>query len=86
MLHSPILSSLSGLIGTLLCNRLRFIVGKSWDLKLQIHLLEKGCALLADIIAHIISLMVDLYLEDVIPKSLFVCVCSQLYDDAVLGS
>ena len=63
---------------------MRFIVGKSWDLKLQIHLLEKGCAQLADIIAHI-SLMLDLYLEDVIPKSLFVCVCTQLYD-AALGS
>ena len=68
------------------CDRMRFIVGKSWDLKLQIHLLEKGCTQLADIIAHIISLMLDLYLEDVIPKSLFVCVCSQLYDDAALGS
>ena len=44
-----------------------------------------SCTQLADIIAHI-SLMLDLYLEDVIPKSLFVCVCSQLYDDAALGS
>ena len=67
------------------CDRMRFIVGKSWDLKQQIHLLEKGCAQLADITAHIISLMLDLYLEDVIPKSLFVCVCTQLYD-AALGS
>ena len=68
------------------CDRMRFIVGKSWDLKLPIHLLEKGCAQLADIIALIISLMLDLYLEDAVPKSLFVCVCSQLYDDAALGS
>ena len=45
------------------CDRMRFIVGKSCDLKL-----EKG---------HIIPLMLDLYLEDVIPKSLFVCVCLQ---------
>ena len=67
------------------CDRMRFVVGKSWDLKLQIHLLEKGCTQLADVIAHIISLMLDLYLEDVFPKSLFVCVCSQLYD-AALGS
>ena len=65
------------------CDRMRFIVGKSWDLKLQIHLLEKGWAQLAGVIAQIISLMLDL--EDVIPKSLFVCVCSQLYDEA-LGS
>ena len=67
------------------CDRMRFIVGKAWDLKLQIHLLEKGCTQLADIIAHVISLMLDLYLEDVLPKSLFVCVCSQLCDDASLG-
>ena len=106
MLHSPILNSLSCLIGILTlqslctaldhqvedglmrkqeCDRKRFVVGKSWDLKLQIHLLEKGCTQLAGVIAHIISLMLDLYLEDVIPKSLFVCVCSQLYD-ATLGS
>ena len=67
MLHSPILNSLNGLIGILLCNRcaldhqvedglmrqqecdrMRFTVGKSWDLKLQIYLLEKGCAQLVD--------------------------------------
>ena len=64
------------------CDRMRFIVGKSWDLKLQIHLLEKGCTQLTGVIAHI-SLMLDLYLEDVIPKSPFVCVCSQLYDAAL---
>ena len=69
------------LIGQQECDRMRFIVGKPWDLKLQIHLLEKGCTQLADVIAHIISLM----LEDVLPKSLFVCVCSPLYDDAALG-
>ena len=68
------------------CDRIRFIVGKSWDLKLQIHLLEKGCTQLAAVIAHTISLMLDLYLEDVILKSLFICVCPQLYDDAALGS
>ena len=56
------------------CDRMGFIVGKSWDLKLQIHLLEKGCTQLAGVIVHIISLMLDLYLEDEIPKSLFVCV------------
>ena len=58
------------------CDRMRFIVGKSWDLKLQIHLLEKGCVQLAGVIAHIISLKLDLYLEDVIPNSKFaVCLC-----------
>ena len=49
------------------CDRMCFIVGKSWDLKLQIHLLEKGCTQRAGVIAHI-SLMLDLYLEDVIPN------------------
>ena len=52
------------------CDRMRFIVRKSWDL-IQIHLHEKGCTQLAGVNAHIISLMLDLYLEDVIPKSLF---------------
>ena len=61
------------------CDRMRFIVGKSWDLKLQIHMLEKECAQLADVTGHIISLMLDLYLEDIIPRSLFVCVCMHLY-------
>ena len=65
------------------CDSMRFIVGKSWDLKLQIHLLEKGCRQLADVIAYVILLMLDLYLEDVIPKSLFVCVCTQLYDATI---
>ena len=68
------------------CDRMRLIVGKSRDLKLQIHLLEKRCTQLAGVIAHVISLILDLDLENVIPKSLFVCVCSQLYDDAALGS
>ena len=31
-------------------DRMRFIVGNLWDLKLQIHMLEKECAQLADII------------------------------------
>ena len=48
-----------GLMGQQECDRMRFIVGKSWDLKLQIHLLEKGCTQLADVIAHVISLMLD---------------------------
>ena len=74
-----------GFLGQQECDRTRFIVGKSWDLKLHIHLLEKECTQLADVIAHVISLMLDLYLEDVISKSLFVCVYTQLYD-ATIGS
>ena len=52
-------------------DRMRFIVGKLWDLKLQIHILEKECE--TDVIGHVISLMLDLYLEDIIQKLLFVC-------------
>ena len=59
-------------------DRMRFIVGKLWDLKLQILMLEKECAQLAEVIRHVISLMLDLYLEDIIPRSLFVCVCMHL--------
>ena len=58
---------------------MRFIVGKLWDLKLQIHIIEKECTQLADVIGHVISLMLDLYLEDIIPRSMFVCVCMHLY-------
>ena len=53
-------------------DRIRFIVGKLWDLKLQIHMLENECA--TDVIGHVISLMLDLYLEDIVPKPPFVCV------------
>ena len=41
---------------------MRFIVGKLWDLKLQIHMLEKECAQLADVIGRV---MLDLYLDDI---------------------
>ena len=60
-------------------DRMRFIIGRLWDLTLQIHMLEKECAQLADVIGHVISLMLDLYLEDIIPRPLFVCVCMHLY-------
>ena len=30
-----------GLMGQQECDRMRFIVGKLWDLKLQIHMIEK---------------------------------------------
>ena len=49
-------------------NRMRFVGGKLWELKLQLHL-EKE--------ADVLSLMLDLYLEDVIPKSLLVCMYSR---------
>ena len=46
-----------GLMGQQESDRMRFIVGKLWDLKLQIHMIEKECAQLSDVIGHVISLM-----------------------------
>ena len=60
-------------------DHMRFIVGKLWDLKLQIHMIEKECAQLTDVIGHVISLMLDLYLEGIIARSLFVYVWIHLY-------
>ena len=57
-------------------DRMRLIVGKLWDLKLQIHMLENECA--TDDIGRVISLMLDLYLEDIIPRPPSVCVCMHL--------
>ena len=101
MLHSPVLSCLSRLIGILHCNhctlhlivnwkmdglmsqqesdRMRFIVMKLWDLKLQIYMIETESAELTDVIGHVISLMLDLYLENIISRSLFACVSMHLY-------
>ena len=56
-------------------DRMWFIVGKLWDLKLQIYMIEKKCAQLTDVIGHVISLMLGLYLEDIISRSVFSCVC-----------
>ena len=53
-------------------DRIRFIVEKLWDLKLQIHMIEKECAQLTDVISNVTSLMLDLYLEDIITRSLIV--------------
>ena len=59
---------------------MRFIVGKSWDLKLQILMLEKVCAQLLDVIGHVISLMLDLYTEDIIPRSVYLCVHAFVFE------
>ena len=66
-----------GLMSPQESGHIRFIVGKLWDLKLQIHMIEKEK--LTDVIGHVILLMLDLYLEDIIPRSLFVCACMHLY-------
>ena len=68
-----------GLMGQQESDRMRFIVGKLWDLKLQIHMIEKECAQMSDVIGHVVSLMQDLYLECIITRSLFVYVCTPLY-------
>ena len=60
-------------------DRTRFVVRKLWNLKLQIHTSEKEGAPLSGVIGHIITLMLDLFSEGVITRSLFVCVCTHLY-------
>ena len=60
-------------------DRLRFVVGKLWDLKLQSHMIEKEGAQLSDVIGHVITLMRNLYSEGIITRSLFVYVCTHLY-------
>ena len=61
-------------------DRTRFIVRNLWDLKLQIHMIEEDEGTqLSDVIGHIITLMLDLYSEGIITRSLFVCVCTHLY-------
>ena len=52
-----------GLMGQQESDRMRFIVGKLWDLKLQIHIIEKECVQLTNVVGHVISLMLDLYLS-----------------------
>ena len=43
-----------GLLGQQESDHMRFIVGKVWDLKLQIHMIEKEDAQLNDVIGHVI--------------------------------
>ena len=42
-------------------DRTRYIVRMLWDLKLQIHMIEKEDTQPSDVIGHIITLMLDLY-------------------------
>ena len=51
--------------------RTRYIVRKLWDLKLQIHMIEKEDAQPSDAIGHIITLMLDLYSEVILTRSLY---------------
>ena len=57
---------------------MQFIVGKLWDLKLQIYMIEKECAQLIDVFGHVISFM--LYLENIIPRSLLAYVHAFVFE------
>ena len=59
--------------------RTRFIVRKLWDVKLQIHMIEKEGTLLSDGIGHVITLMLHLYSEGILTRSLFVYEFTHLY-------
>ena len=69
-----------GLMGQQESDRMRFIVRMLWDLKLQIHMIEKEDAQLIDVIGHIITLMLDLHLEGIIYKIVvYLRVCTFIY-------
>ena len=57
----------------------RFIARKLRGLKLQIHMIEKEGTQLSNAIGHVITLMLHLYSEGIITRSLFVYVCTHLY-------
>ena len=61
-------------------DRMRYVVRKLFDLKLQIHTIEAepSLPLPADVIEHTIALMLDLYSVGISPRSLFICVCTHL--------
>ena len=63
-----------GLMGRQESDRMRFIVGKLWDWKLQIHMVEKECAQLSDVIGHVISLMLHLYLDHCLSMCTHICI------------
>ena len=60
-------------------DRTRFIVQRLWDMKLQIHMIEKEGTQLSDVIGHVITLMLHLYSEGIVTRSLFIYVCTHLY-------
>ena len=43
-------------------DRTRYIIQTLWDLKLQIHMIEKEDTQPSDVIGHVIMLLMDLYL------------------------
>ena len=68
-----------GSMGQQESDRMRFVVRKLWDLKLQIHMIKKEDAQLIGVIGHIITLMLDLHFEGIITRLLFIYVCVHLY-------
>ena len=68
-----------GLMGQQESDWMRFVVRKLWDLKQQIHKIEREDAQLTDAIGHIITSLLDLHLEGIITRSLFIYVCVHLY-------
>ena len=68
-----------GLVAQHEIDRMRYLVRKLFDLKLQLHAIEAepSLTLPADVIEHTIALMLDL-LEGILSRSLFICVCTHL--------
>ena len=60
--------------------RMRYVVGKLFDLKWQMHAIEAepSLPLPADAIEHTIALMLDLYSEGILSRSLFIYACTRL--------
>ena len=59
-------------------DRMRYVVRTLFDLKLQLHAIEASLPLPADVVEHTIALMLDLYSEGILSRSLFICVCTHL--------
>ena len=62
-------------------DRMRYIVRKLFDVKLQIHAIkvEPSLPLPVDVVGHTVALMLDLYSEGILPRTLFVYVCTHLW-------
>ena len=62
-------------------NRMRYLVRKLFDLKLQIHAneAEPSLVLPADVIGHTVALMLNLYSGGIHTRLLFVYVCTHLW-------
>ena len=69
-LYTPLDHQLQdGLMGQHEFDRMRYIVQKLWNLKLQIHMIEKEDKQPSGVIGHIITSMLNLYTEGIISRS-----------------